>query len=56
MPKARRMKRMKMRVLKTIKYKCGRIEHRRGKVIEVIAERPYVKRWLKEGKIEACIQ
>lgn len=52
MPKANRVR---MRVLKTIKYKCGRIEHLKGRIIEVDPERPYVKRWLREGKIEACL-
>ena len=56
MPKARRANRVKMRVLKTIRLKCGRVEHPKGITIEVDPEKPYARKWLKEGKIEACVQ
>lgn len=46
---------MKMKVLKTIRLKCGRIVYRRGKVIEVVAAKPWIKKWVKEGKLEACL-
>jgi len=50
-----RANRTRMRVLKTIRLKCGRIVYRRGKVIDVVATKPWIKKWVKEGKLEACI-
>ena len=55
MPKVRRAKRVKMKVLKTIRLKCGRTVYRRGKVIEVDATKPWIKTWVKAGKLEACL-
>jgi len=50
-----RSKRVRMRVLKTIRLKCGRVEHPKGIIIEVDPKKPYVQKWLKERKIEACV-
>ncbi len=53
--KRKRKPRVKMRVLKTIRLNCGRLLHWRNDVIEVNPDKRQIKKWLREGKIEACV-
>ena len=41
-----------MRVIKTIRLKCGRLVYPRGKVLMLDPHKPWVKKWIEEGHLE----